>query len=134
MAIITGIPGLKVAIRVNQVELQEYQDPDEGENTPSRTIKYIQATSGAYFDVFVKLIPGEFKRTTSDISIDVYVDGTCVNRPILRLNCNSFTYGTPRIIEGAYNGSGQDWKLHRFQFSQLDIGEFNWTAIFRNFR
>lgn len=128
------LAGLKVAIRVNGAELQEYQHPDKSEDTPSLTVKYIEATSKAYFDIFIKITPGQFEVPKNDIGVDIFVDGVCLTRPLLLEHGIELTSGKARIVNGPYKGSGESLKLHRFQFAQLDVSTFARQVRFLNDR
>jgi len=123
MAILPGFPGFEVTIRVNGVALQEYQDAYEAEpDTPDRITRYVQATSGAKFDIFFKRQQG-FQLPNHEISVDIILDGHCVEKQLIlktQLDSPHFT----RRVYGALRGSNGNYRLHPFMFSELDIGMF----------
>jgi hypothetical protein len=77
MAIIEGIPGLSVVVRVDGEPLVEYSNND-GENignSPTQTvIKYIEAITDKKFDVVINATK-EFRFTSPQVAHHVLVDG-----------------------------------------------------------
>lgn len=111
MAILNGVQGLEVNVRVNGVALQEYQGPDEAEaDTATQTMRYIEATSGATFDLQLLFKPN-FEPPKYDVGVDISVDGTVLHRPLIMtydLRGDSFKrYGHERLSEGCKKRS--DW-------------------------
>lgn len=81
MAIIPGVPGLDVEIKVDDVPLVEYIDEDI-EDDANTVTRYIRATSGGKFTVHWTF-QEDFEYREWDINTRLYVDGKridgCVN-------------------------------------------------------
>ena len=56
MAVLDAYSSIKVQIVVNGVPLQEYDD-DEESATPGEVVKYVEAASGAVFEIQHKITP-----------------------------------------------------------------------------
>jgi hypothetical protein len=118
MAITTDYPGIKVEVRVQEVALQEYDD-DEEQSSGTAITKYIEATSGATFDLRFEITP---KWPGSSVMFYTYLDGRYVRGHFAQQQ----TYrgaSSVQIIEGStYTKDGQ-WFKARFAFSALNIGK-----------
>lgn len=127
MAILSGVPGLEANIRVEGIPLEEYQDEHEsGPDTPSQVTRFVEATSGATFDIRLYFAP-YFQPLENIIGIEIAIDGTVLDKPLIFedvLEGNYFhNYGHERISQGCKRGSNGSYKLHPFQFAHLDIGK-----------
>jgi hypothetical protein len=127
MAILNGVQGLEVNVRVDGVALQEYQDPDEAEaDTATQTMRYIEAISGATFGLQLLFKP-KFEPPKYDIGVEISIDGTVLDKPLIkgyRLRCLPFKYyGHERLSEGCKTGSDGTYSLQKFEFADLDISK-----------
>jgi hypothetical protein len=115
MAVLDDIPGLDVRIHVNGSPLVEYDD-DDSEPAPKKVTKYIEAISGARFDVQY-----EFKesfRAKDGIVAEVYVDGKWMTGSVFKA-CD--VYGR-HAISSRKERVGNEYYERPFTFSQLSIG------------
>lgn len=122
MAILSGVRGLNVQIRVNGRALKEY-DGDEENRDPKTVTKYIEATSGAQFDVHFTF-GKRFPHKQHSIVYEVALDGITASRRVVdgsdirshRPYCTS-SDGVHTLCEGC-------WTKQKFSFSQLAIGMY----------
>lgn len=121
MAILAGVPGLKVEILVNGEPLREYdedRDEDDEPSEPNTITKYVEVVSGAEFQIkytFKRPFPSQ-KAVDVDFHFDSLTDGVVVNQTIL-FNPSGHWYVGP---ESRIGGRTQIQKL---SFSDLEIGE-----------
>lgn len=123
MAILPDLPGFEVVVRVNGVALQEHRDVYEAEpDTPGRITRYVQATSGANFDILFSREPC-FQLPIHDIGADIFLDGHCFDRPLFckqTLESPHFKHKVDHFVEG----SEGNYKSRHFMFAELDISMF----------
>ncbi|TGO24900.1 hypothetical protein BPAE_0092g00190 [Botrytis paeoniae] len=128
MAVLDKLPGLEVTVRVNGVQIQEYDDDEDvdigpgpsGEHQALRTVsKYIEAIDGAEFSIICTLLP-KLKFNAPNLRARVSVDGN---------------YAQGRIITPEYIGRfsvqfdgptnfypiGNRSTLQKYRFSELRI-------------
>ena len=112
------LKGLNVTICVNKKPLQEYADNDE-EQLPDTITKYIEAVSGAKFEVCAQYEPTfESKAPCSGAVFVTLLDGKMVeNMPLehsKHIGKLAYTYGSCSLKQGK-------WMLERFRFSEILI-------------
>jgi hypothetical protein len=123
MAILPGFPGFEVVVRVNGVALQEHRDVYEAEpDTPDRITRYVQATSGAKFEILFSRQQC-FQSPSHDIGVDVFLDGHCVARPLLLQEALSLP-NFKREVGHTVKGSDGNYRAMPFMFAELDISMF----------
>jgi len=123
MAILPGFPGFEVVIRVNRVALQEHRDVYEAESdSADRITRYVQATSGAKFDILFSRKP-YFQIPSHDIGAEIFLDGHCVTR-ILLLNQSLMSPHFKCSLGHSVKGSDGNYKGRPFMFAELDISMF----------
>ncbi|KAF2491026.1 hypothetical protein BU16DRAFT_141592 [Lophium mytilinum] len=120
MAILNDLPGLKVEIVVNGQTLKEYDDDDEDPEEKPRTVtKYIEATSGASFEVrftFTRL----FSLSMYSFAMDIYLDGKFMDNMCIQKND---LFKGPIELTGVRSKKGEQWYLEKFCFSKLAIDD-----------
>lgn len=104
--------------------LQEYEDDDMEQDDPKLAVKYIEATSGANFTIRVS-IPRSFKITSDAISLEVHLDGICVEAVLLdddhfEMARSSFCH----LFQGAEWEVDGEWFRQPFYFRDILLGMF----------
>jgi len=123
MAILPSLPGFEVVVRVNDVALQEHRDIYEAEpDTPDRITRYVQATSGAKFDILFSREPC-FQLPSHDIGAEVFLDGHCIDKPLF-LQQDLRLPHSKRKVGYCVKGSDGNYKAQPFMFAELDISMF----------
>jgi hypothetical protein len=125
MAVLSKFPGLNVHIVVNGVARPEIDPPDDDvEDTRKRVTRYIEAESGANFEVRFSLDKA-FKRAVNvskyDLCVGVWIDGLWIKGSLCSKSKLKSLAGAKHIttIEGVEVGSGENWNLRKFVFSDL---------------
>ncbi|TGO80941.1 hypothetical protein BPOR_1500g00020 [Botrytis porri] len=128
MVVLDKLPGLEVAVRVNGVQVQEYDDDEDveigpgpsGEHQASRTVsKYIEAIDGAEFSIICTLLP-KLKFNAPNLRARVSVDGNYAQGRIITPEDIG---RSPCKFEGPINFHpiGNRSTLQRYRFSELRI-------------
>jgi hypothetical protein len=120
MAITEAHPRIKAEVRVDGVALQEYDD--DGESTqPDAVTKYIEASSGATFDICFQITRSW---PSTSVLFFIYLGG--------KYSRGNFTQqkdyrGTSyeHVIEGSQHTKNGQWFVSKFAFSVLNIGMMN---------
>jgi len=133
MAILPDIPGLEVNVRVDGFPLTEYQDPREPhESSGNRTTRYIEATSGTTFDIYVQFNP-EFQVPNNAVSLAVWIEGSYLVDEIFleealrdHLPCaaaiNGINKSSNSLEANARRKTAvKSWKFFPFEFVGLEI-------------
>lgn len=118
MVILPACPGLKVEVAVAGQALKEHDDNYETNAKPKTVTKYVEAVSGANFEIAIS-----FEKPFPDkhaVRAIVYVDGEDVARPIIR---ESALLKRTRKIQGATLRVEGKRVLRKFRFSKLNVGE-----------
>ena len=126
MAISDDLPGIEVAITVDEADLKEYRDPDLDEDERTTT-RYIEATSGQAFAIRIK-VSRKFKFAGDTLAFRIRVDGRKVGYPLVSsYRCRFASY---ELVERGCRVS--ETKTRRFEFSSLETGRLlpNWLACF----
>jgi hypothetical protein len=125
MAVLPGVPGLKVEIAVRGVPLEEFVD--EGEEDPDRTAtKYIESRSGSEFEVlytFTRPFP------ESTVLVKVNVDGNYV-AGLFAEQSSFHGHGSAHSISGKSTLSKGQWYEQKLSFSDLAIGKGHSETFF----
>jgi hypothetical protein len=124
MAILPAFPGLLVEVVVSDTALQEYNLPEDSEETTTNksTIKYIEAKPGLEFAVRFS-IERNFEYIKNDIHFDVTLDGNKVFRRRVLLQKERHTRGLVSIVDGVKLDSGKNIIKRNFVFSTLTTGQ-----------
>ena len=114
-------------VLVDGVPLQEYDDDEEnGQSAATNFVmKYIEATSGANFAVKFHVMPG-YQFEDADLFVwEITIDGYVLERPgVDKENfIKSKNVGLSTTRFGSRYGSGSEWFLRKFQFSEIATGE-----------
>jgi len=125
MAIVKSHPRISVEIYSNSAPLQEYVN-DEEEDAPNAVTKYIEAASGAEFEVRCTLTR-DFPETT--LMCQVYLDG----KRAAGMFCEqSFYVGeSARLkLRGVSHSDGSGSFVSNFCFSSLAIGTCELLSVY----
>ncbi|KAF2677306.1 hypothetical protein K458DRAFT_163912 [Lentithecium fluviatile CBS 122367] len=117
MAITTVYPGLQVDVVVNGAPLQEYDD-DEDEDSPDTTTKYVEATSGANFEIRYSFGTGFSAKHA--VVTRVHVDGQYGEGHVIKLD-EIFRF--PRFLSGRREDLGDGYFQRKFRFAQLSTDD-----------
>jgi len=125
MGIFSFLPGVEIDILVNGEPLKEYDEPPDIDNGEPKTIvKYIEAVSGSNFEIRLRL-NSAYQHRGHGVTTKIFLDGVYVQTPIFpqkmikRLSVKSLT----ETVQGEIHGSENDWKVAKFSFANLEIGE-----------
>ncbi|KAF2665307.1 hypothetical protein BT63DRAFT_463595 [Microthyrium microscopicum] len=101
MAIIPGIEGLDVVIRVAGKPTYEYEDPDgpRGQNTARTETLYIESQPGKRFAVDIMIRKEFAHHCRSHIAAHIFVDGALTNRRTFY--AGQIVYGKNQVVTGA---------------------------------
>jgi len=123
MAILPGFPGVSVEIHVGGNTLKEYDDSNEDEPTPTTVTKYIEAKTGAKFEIHFRF-ETNFQYRNHTIQCETYFDGSSkyVNGFVLNKEHlgRSQAYTTKQV--GAFHKEGGRWTERKYMFSSLVTG------------
>lgn len=117
MAVLPDCPGLKAEVVVNGEALLEYDD-DEHNGHPRTVTKYVEAISGANFEIHLSFelpFPKDY-----GMMVFTKIDGITQNKKII---------GKERLFESVFNLSGAKEHaagssiLRKYRFSALIVGE-----------
>jgi hypothetical protein len=118
-------------VLVDGQNLLEYDDDDDGggndegrseEGASSKlSTRYIEAVSGANFGVKFGVKPGFRFAKDSYLSMIIRVDGQALSNPVISkaMYSNSRGKGYSVIRSGSTSGSGSEWTLRKFKFSEI---------------
>jgi hypothetical protein len=135
MAILSSFPGLTVEILVNGIAREEYQPPeDEVQDTQKHVTRYIEAESGANFEVRVSLnsaFKTAFDISKYDLCAVIRIDGSYAESRLWHMSdLRSLTLiDQSKKISGVSVGSGKDWKLRKFLFSNLTCNDDSMQSV-----
>jgi hypothetical protein len=127
-------PGLVADILVDGVPLEELSVPgDVSEDTPASVTRYVEARSGANFEIRVRM-GQQFRRDLDpryDLAISVFVDGVKQKGEIwTRADIAAFGGDClDRRHKGVKYQADGDWKLKRFMFADFSAGTCNDAVI-----
>jgi len=121
MAVLDGLPGLEVEIVVNGQPLKEYTDTFVDEEEAKTVIKYVEAVSGANFEIYCRFTRPYPHRDVVN-SAHVELDGEGVVGKIIRKSyLQPLLRGYTAWIKGRTTGQGQKWLEEKFRFAELTI-------------
>lgn len=122
MAVIDTVQGLKVEVFVDGQPALEYDN--DGEETVAQfgasVTKYIEAKTGATFELRVTIEPG-FPHRLHDLDFNTKVDGRDMHGKVI--SKEKFWAGHRFTISGARYSQNNQWFTRQFTFSGLNIGE-----------
>ncbi|KAK0898389.1 hypothetical protein LTR02_010172 [Friedmanniomyces endolithicus] len=100
---IATLPGVQVKLRVNGADLQEYADNTDELYTPKIGRQYVEAVSGADFEICFAVEYGAIvSRTRADVvACHIYLDGKWVTAQVLDTSSSAWAHGR------ADNGRGE---------------------------
>jgi len=100
---IATLPGVQVKLRVNGADLQEYADNTDELYTPKIGRQYVEAVSGADFEICFAVEYGAVvSHTQADVvACHIYLDGKWVTAQVLDTSSSAWAHGR------ADNGRGE---------------------------
>ena len=122
MAILDDI---EVTIQVNGQDLREYFDQDGDPSTDVSVSKYIEAVSGARFEVVI-MVPKSHKFLSDALTFRVFLDGSLVGKSginkikVLKDKSNFYK----KSIKGVSKPVGSGWEMRSFQFTEINISQY----------
>ncbi len=141
MAVLAEVPGLEVTIRIDGVDLQEYEDDEEqevaggpiAEYQASRTItKYIESISDKEFAIQIKLLPG-FPMTSATLETPIHIDGKLMITPVFQKISFPSSYRYDRVVQPITRsvtgisvlapGNKDHDLLQKFKFAKIETCE-----------
>lgn len=129
MAILRDV---EVTISAKGSTLPEYDD-DAEELGPSNTVtKYIEALTGADFQIDYRIKP-TFQMISTGIAIRIYIDGEYMDSHVLRqnqqlTNLSREHYGN--TFKGARRLQSQSWTFQAFNFAEIKTSRLGWRSSF----
>jgi hypothetical protein len=117
MAVLPECPGLRVEVLTQGRPLQEYDD-DEEDLSPKVVTKYVEALSGAKFNVIAAFQPPF--ATQHDVMMRVIIDG----KSMAKWHCEREQFPN-KVVEcdGIRRERHGEWVKQNFCFAELDIGK-----------
>ena len=110
---------ISVAIVVNGQELREYDDEDAGKDDQNSLSKYVEATSGAEFQI-VTSARTRFESSTDVVLMEISLDGVCeVNSLVLKEDARWWTGAWQRTVDGVRRFDGKGWVVKPFKFVEI---------------
>jgi hypothetical protein len=135
MAVLSKFSGLTVDVLVNGIPRAEHEPSiDEAtKDDASNVTRYIEAESGSNFEIRVRInkaFKGRYNFHKHDLCIYVWIDGLqsqgrLVKKETIKLLKNE---GQTELIKGVNMGSGTDWKMRKFTFSDLVAGKHTYLS------
>jgi hypothetical protein len=124
MAVLDAYPSIKVQIEVNGAPLQEYHD-DEEDSMPGTVVKYIEAITGAEFQIVQEITP---RWPRYDIMFRYYVDQhyTGGSFVVKKQYHGSVERHIESGVTSCKNGQGV---IQNYQFAALSVGEFTLYTV-----
>ncbi|KZL79903.1 hypothetical protein CI238_02349 [Colletotrichum incanum] len=133
MAIINGLPGVKITVQVDGQDAIEYDDPDGFENDTNRknarwrTFSYVESKDDAFFSVRYQVDNSHrWDSPYHAFSLTLYVDGKRMDGVVCEarhfLNLDPF-YVWETTVEGSREGSTASGyeRLNKFKFSKVTM-------------
>ncbi|OTA98669.1 hypothetical protein M426DRAFT_17181 [Hypoxylon sp. CI-4A] len=122
MAVLEEVPGIKVTVRIDGVDCQEYDDPQDPDQPPAcpKSSKYIESRDDAKFTIYLTVDRGyKWGYKKHVLSFSTYVDNIWVRDPLL----NEHYLETE--IEGrqSFSNASRSWVLQGLKFSTVKIVE-----------
>ncbi|KAI1389058.1 uncharacterized protein F4822DRAFT_404832 [Hypoxylon trugodes] len=124
MAIIEGIPGIKVTVRINNVDCAEYDDPNPPEEEPERptSTKYVESHDDTEFTVHVA-VNNEYQwgHRNHLLLARLYVDSAFIGNALMMEKYLDINKCYERTIEGrkAESNEARSLVLQRLKFSTV---------------
>ncbi|KAF1921827.1 hypothetical protein BDU57DRAFT_563962 [Ampelomyces quisqualis] len=118
MAILEGVPGLKVQIVVQGQALREYED-DTAQVAENTVERYVEAQDGEQFEISYDF--GESFPRNRAVSLIITIDGKDVDLPIIR----QFELHEPggHVSSGPVYRDGSSWRVRKYEFAAMTIEE-----------
>ena len=115
---------LEVVVTSGGRDLTEYEDQDDVDpgDAPSRVTKYVEATSGATFEIRCR-IKSSFWFTAGGVSFEFHVDGVDVDGiPVSKKDFVSSRYHCVYNWDGERHFDSQGWSVRPLIFSEIKHG------------
>lgn len=109
---------------VDGVPANEYDDDEETAASTEEITKYVEAVSGANFEIKVLVGPGYTFAEEDAVSCSVYVDGEYGAGRVRKKDhvheCAGLGESTIINVDGRYSMDTSGRKLYKFQFADLE--------------
>ncbi len=119
---VTGFPGVEVSIRVDGKALLEFGDEGDDRRTQTIAVRYVEATSGSNFSVYVQTSRSQLGGDHKDhMFCRILLDGSVVDRPVLN------PYSLPQYSVNLVGSIGEihgRTMVQRFTFTDLSTREY----------
>ena len=112
---------IEVAIVVNGQELKEYDDEDASNDDQNSVSKYVEATSGAEFQI-VTSAPIWYDFSSDAVLMKIYLDGAYVENGLFLKKDARRTRARQRTFDGAKRFNGDQWEVKPFKFIEITAG------------
>lgn len=126
------IKGINITIQVNGQDLKEYDDldqenddeqPGQEDSMPYLTSKYIEATSGARFDILT-VVPKSVKKLSEGLDFEILLDGACVEGYVMRMRPSRLEHGVwKRCKNGSTKVNSTGRVTGHLVFSEIKFSE-----------
>lgn len=134
MVTLDRLPGIAVAICVNDEPLTEYEDPTYRptlENAQSFVVaKQVMSTAGDNFSIKMQLQPS-FEMRTEGLWFDIRIDGSPVRGRLFRKSAfEERGRNLTSVVRGVEEGSGAESVIRLFEFADVLTSELSsWASL-----
>ena len=116
---------IEVKVLVNGCATQEYEDEDEEAQGPNTVTKFIEAVSGAEFEVQYEMKPS-FQFPSQHLVLELSIDGKVLDNAVLSKREPAANTSVWRgSLRGLMRSHGVRWSLERFRFSDIKMSQFH---------
>ena len=109
------LKNLIVSVTVDNKELPEFEDEDDEDPSPDKSSKYVEAASGANFQVLFERKEKFHHYGGVGLQFRVYLDGKVMDNTILQGD------RTVISLNGVREYNKDQWTVERFRFSDITI-------------
>jgi len=115
---------IEVKVLVNGSAAQEYDGDDDESNGPNTVTKYIEALSGAEFEVHYEAKPS-FRFPCQHLEFNISIDGKVLdNRIISKERPDGSTPSRKGSLTGIKTSHGETRSIRKFRFSDINTSQF----------
>jgi hypothetical protein len=134
MAVLKGLEGIEVTVRVDNSALHEYNDDEVsnelvpiGEYQASKTVsKYIEAVTGKEFTIAMT-VRAPYQMDCPTLSFHVMVDGNLASNPLLRKSNYRGNNWEKKVagIKHQLQGASKRCSIKNFLFAEIQTSRFD---------
>ena len=134
MAVLEGLEGIEITVRVDDQALVEYDDDDvekqpgsKGEYQASKTVaKYVEAVTSKEFAISLN-VKTPYKMDCPTLAFYVTVDGSAISRPLLlKSNYRNKKWGY--VVDGVSHtleSASKRCSVRHFRFAEIQTSKFD---------